>query len=150
MRAQFEPALGTDLLHQLEQAHGLDNEPNNGGDHVGSAYQTGWYGYAAKDLRRVLRMKVAQPYSKRYCGGGVRSRCRIALRGALARALDAAANPATLYRDAICTKARKPGDQACFDAIAFRPIGAITQPMLAWQNRPTYQQAVEVQGHRPR
>ena len=31
-----------------------------------------------------------------------------------------------------------------------RSIGGITQPMIGWQNRPTYQQAVEVQGHRPR
>jgi hypothetical protein len=138
------------LFNQLTQAHGLDNEPNNGGDHVGSAYQTGWYGYAAKDLRRVLGEQVAQPYSKRYCGAGSLARCRIALSGALQRALDAAADPATLYKDSLCAKARKPGDQACFDAIVFRPNGGITQPMIAWQNRPTYQQAVEVQGHRPR
>jgi hypothetical protein len=26
----------------------------------------------------------------------------------------------------------------------------VTQPMIGWQNRPTYQQAVEVEGHRPR
>ncbi|MEA2189224.1 MAG: hypothetical protein QOK16_4235 [Solirubrobacteraceae bacterium] len=150
MRAQFEPSLGTALFNQLTQAHGLDNEPNNGGDHVGSAYQTGWYGYAAKDLRRILGEQVAQPYSKRYCGAGSLARCRIALSGALQRALDAAADPATLYKDSLCAKARKPGDQVCFDAIAFRPNGGITQPMIAWQNRPTYQQAVEVQGHRPR
>jgi len=58
MRAQFEPSLGADLFGRLARAHELDNEPNNGGDHVGSAYQTGWYGYAAKDLRRILGLAV--------------------------------------------------------------------------------------------
>jgi acyl-homoserine lactone acylase PvdQ len=148
MRAQFEPSLGSALFRQLVGAHGLDNEPNNDGAHVGSAYQTGWYGYAAKDLRRVLGLRVAAPYSKRYCGGGTLSRCRALLRDALARALDA--DPAKLYADPACAEAHKPGDQACFDAIAFRSIGGITQPMIGWQNRPTYQQAVEVRGHRPR
>jgi len=148
MRAQFAGSLGSELFEDLRAAHDLDNAPNNHGDHVGSAYQGGWYGYAYKDLRRVLGLKVRQPYSKRYCGGGVRSRCRSALRAALAQSLDA--DPRTLYRDAACADAGKPGDQSCFDAIAFRATGGVTQPMIGWQNRPTYQQVVEVQGHRPR
>ena len=148
MRAQFGRSLGGELFDDLTRAHGLDTSPNNGGAHQGSAYQTGWYGYAFKDLRRVLGLRVRQPYSKRYCGGGMRSRCRSALRGALAASLDA--DPRVLYRDTACTEAGKPGDQACFDAIVFRATGGITQPMIGWQNRPTYQQVVEVQGHRPR
>ncbi len=56
----------------------------------------------------------------------------------------------SLYADDTCAKAGKPGDQACFDAIAFRSTGGVTQPLIGWQNRPTYQMAVEVQGHRPR
>ena len=96
----------------------------------------------------MLGRKVRQPYSKRYCGGGVRSRCRSALRAALAASLDDSVN--TLYRDAQCAEAGKPFDQACFDSISFRATGAVTQPMIGWQNRPTYQQVVEVQGHRPR
>ncbi len=148
MRAQFGRSLGGELFDDLADAHGLDTTPNGNGTHQGSAYQTGWYGYAAKDLRRVLGLGVRQPYSKRYCGGGVRSRCRSALRAALAAALDA--DPVALYRDAQCTAAGKPGDQACFDMISFRQTGSVTQPMIGWQNRPTYQQVVEVQGHRPR
>ena len=52
--------------------------------------------------------------------------------------------------DSQCDKAGKAGDQACFDSILYRPIGGITQPLIPWQNRPTYQQAVEVQGKAPR
>ena len=148
MHAQFEPSLGPKLFDQLVAAHELDNAPNNHGSHLGSAYQTGWYGYAAKDLRRVLGRRVAQPYSKRYCGAGVRARCRALLRSALGDAL--ADTPAKLYEDKACAAAGKPHDQACFDAIAFRATGGVTQPMIGWQNRPTYQQAIEVQGHRPR
>jgi acyl-homoserine lactone acylase PvdQ len=148
MHAEFEPSLGAELFAQLEAAHQLDDEPNSGGEHHGSAYQEGWYGYAAKDLRRVLGRRVAAPYSKRYCGGGVRARCRAVLRSALADALGD--SPVTLYRDSTCAAAGRAGDQDCFDAISFRPTGAVTQPLIGWQNRPTYQQAIEVQGHRPR
>ena len=42
----------------------LDNEPNNHGDHLGSAYQDGWYGYAKKDLRTVLGKRVRGKYSR--------------------------------------------------------------------------------------
>jgi len=148
MRAQFEPSLGPKLFDRLEGAHELDNSPNGHGLHRGSAYIEGWYGYAAKDLRRVLGRRVSETYSKRYCGGGKRSRCRTLLRDALKRALDVPASK--LYVDAACAEAGKAGDQACFDKIAFRSTGGITQPMIGWQNRPTYQQAVEVRGHRPR
>jgi len=34
--------------------------------------------------------------------------------------------------------------------LIIRAIGAITQPLIEWINRPTFQQAVEVQGHGPR
>lgn len=148
LRAQFQPSLGAPLYTQLTGAHDIDNTPNGHGDHVGSAYQSGWYGYAYKDLRRVLGLKVRAPYGKRYCGGGRRARCASALRGALAEALEVGA--ATLYRDASCAGAGKAGDQACYDRIQFRATGGITQPAIGWQNRPTYQLAVEVQGHRPR
>jgi hypothetical protein len=148
MRAQFEPSLGAALFEALRRAHGFDNEPNNDGRHIGSSYQTGWYGYAAKDLRRVLGRRVREPYSKRYCGAGSRARCRSALRGALQRALDV--TPAELYADKACTDAGKRNDQACFDKIVFRATGGITQPMIGWQNRPSYQQAVEIRGHRAR
>ena len=50
--------------------------------------------------------------------------------------------------DAACAAAGRDGDQKCFDAIRMRPLGAVTQPLIDWINRPTFQQAVEVQGHR--
>jgi hypothetical protein len=32
----------------------------------------------------------------------------------------------------------------CFDAIHFRATGGTTQPDIEWQNRPTFQQAVQI------
>ena len=148
MRAQFEPVLGAALFDKLTDAIGLDNEPNNHGEHVGSAYQTGWYGYASKDLRSVLGQPVQGAYTRRFCGGGDVAACRTALVTSLKEALGVPA--ATLYADDTCADAGQPADQDCFDKILFRPLGAITQPLIPWVNRPTYQQVTEVQGHRPR
>jgi hypothetical protein len=38
----------------------------------------------------------------------------------------------------------------CSDSIQFRPIGVISQPLIEWINRPTFQQADEIAGHGPR
>jgi hypothetical protein len=38
----------------------------------------------------------------------------------------------------------------CWDSIEQRPTGGATQPLIEWINRPTFQQAVEVQHTVPR
>lgn len=149
LRAQFEPLLGDRLYRQLVAAIPQDDPPHGrGGEHRGSAFQTGWYGYAQKDLRTLLGAPVRGRYGRVYCGGGALRRCR----GALERSLRAAlAVPASeLYADEGCERAGLAGSQSCFDAIRFQALGGITQPPIAWQNRPTYQQVVEMHGHRPR
>jgi acyl-homoserine lactone acylase PvdQ len=149
LRGQFEPALGKPLVDQLKGAIGFDNEPNNHGAHLGSAYQGGWYGYAQKDLRTILGEKVKGKYGRVYCGKGKLAACRAMLEATLKQAVAVPAQK--LYGgDEQCKKAGKDGDQACFDSILYRPIGGITQPLIPWVNRPTYQQAVEVQGRAPR
>ena len=56
-------------------------------------------------------------------------------------------SPQQVYpADSVCSA----GDQMCSDSIQFRPIGVITQPLMEWVNRPTFQQADEIQGHGPR
>jgi hypothetical protein len=145
--AEFEPVLGRALFKDIQGMNELSNDPNNHGQHLGSAWQHGWYGYVIKDLRTLLRRPVRGRYSRLYCGRGSLVRCRGALRASLRRALKA--DPAKLYGgDPVCAKAGLAGDQTCFDSLYFRPLGAITQPLIPWQNRPTFQQVVEVQGHR--
>ncbi len=157
LEAEFEPTLGRDLFDKVEDVVGFDNEPNNHADHLGSAYQAGWYGYARKDLKAVLGQRARGPYSRPYCGGvrrrndtrrGRLNRCRRAISSSLRQALEA--DPAKLYKDSTCAKEKNVDPQWCFDAVYFRPLGAVTQPLIHWINRPTFQQAVEIQGHRGR
>ena len=72
-------------------------------------------------------------------------RCRRALRRSLQAALAVPASE--LYGgDEVCPNA----DQWCFDAVRFSPVGGATQPLIHWINRPTYQQANEIQRRLPR
>ena len=140
VRAQFEPALGDELIDAIAKVNELDNHPNNHGDHVGSAWQYGWYGVVQKDLRRILGRRVKRWPRKALCGGGRRARCAAALEASLR---EAAATPAAeLYAgDPLCADDRR---AECLDAIWHRPLGGITQPLIPWQNRPTFQQVVEI------
>ncbi|HEY0515967.1 MAG TPA: penicillin acylase family protein, partial [Solirubrobacteraceae bacterium] len=148
MKAEFAGKLGKPLYDGVQDMLPLDNPPNNHGDHLGSAYQDGWYGYASKDLRTLLGQKVRGKYSRVYCGGGKLARCRSALRSSLKTALSQD-SPAQVYGgDSVCKSAGRDGDQKCFDAVRQRPLGAITMPLIDWINRPTFQQVVEIQGHR--
>ena len=156
LEAEFKPDMGTDFFDAVQGVLGFDNEPHNHGDHLGSAYQDGWWGYVSKDLRRLLGQPVSDPFSRTYCGGGSLTACRDALRQALA---DAIAVPATTLYDEdpntagvqhVDTCPAGKSDQWCFDSVRFRPIGGVTIRTIHWINRPTFQQAIEVQGHRPR
>ncbi|MDX6697644.1 MAG: hypothetical protein QOE65_1041 [Solirubrobacteraceae bacterium] len=146
VEAQFRPTMGAALWDALRAQVPVDSEPNGGGTHVGSAYLQGWYGWVSKDLRTVLRRKVRGRYARVFCGGGNRARCRRALAESLRAALQV--TPETMYADPLCADTGRRGDPWCHDALVFQRLGAIGQPLIHWQNRPAYQQVVEVQGHR--
>ncbi|SEH15052.1 penicillin acylase family protein [Thermoleophilum album] len=164
LHAIFEPVLGERLFRQLEAIRDPDDEPNAAGQHRGSAYNGGWYHYVEKDLRtllgrrgtRGLRPPPAAParYSRTYCGGtasrgGTLGRCRDRLLDSLEAAL--AVPNAELYgNDPVCPRYGLAGDQWCFDAVWHRPFGAISEPLIHWINRPTFQQVVEVERPAPR
>lgn len=158
MRAQFEPVLGRELYAKVTGMTGVDNSPNNNGAHLGSAYQGGLYGHARKDLRRLLGRRVRGRFSRTYCGAGSLRRCRALLADTLAEAV--AKSAGEVYGgDSVCGSqptvgpedpARVDGDQWCYDAIRHLPVGVVEQPLIHWVNRPTFQQVVEVEGHRPR
>jgi acyl-homoserine lactone acylase PvdQ len=149
VRSEFQPRLGKKAVDRLLATTQLDNAPNNHGDHLGSAYQGAWYGYVRKDLRTLLGRKVKGRYVRRYCGNGKLRRCRNVLRESLRTALSVPAS--ALYGDdKVCNDAGRSGDQTCYDAVRFRPVGGATQPLIPWINRPTYQQANEIQSRVPR
>lgn len=149
LKAEFQPVLGDALYEVLTSTYEIDNEPNNHGDHLGSAYQEGFYGYVLKDLKTVLHRKVKQPYARTFCGRGTLSACRTALTSSLEAAL--AVDAKQLYgHDSACADEKGADPQYCDDEVRMRPLGVAQQPLIHWINRPTYQQAVEIQGHRPR
>ncbi|MBQ1073302.1 penicillin acylase family protein [Micromonospora sp. C31] len=156
--AQFRPGLGPDLYAALVDAIKVNEAPSggqNGGRdgaaswasqgqaHKGSSFQYGWWGYVDKDVRTVLGDPVAGGLGRGYCGGGDLAACRTALLGALGQA---AAVPATTVYPG--DKSCSAGDQWCADSIAHSGLGGITHPVIAWQNRPTYQQVVSFPARR--
>ncbi len=159
VRRIFKPNLGRKAYDKRLALGGIDNEPNNHGAHLGSAYQDGFYGYVEKDLRTILGRDVKGEYSRTYCGGrelrsgrfreGSRRTCAGVLRKTLARALETPRRE--LYDDdPVCEEDgnRRLENQYCYDTVLHRPVGAITQPLIHWINRPTFQQVVEVQEDR--
>jgi len=152
VQAEFQPTLGASLLSQVESDYPINDEPGAGAPvhgtpstmHQGSAFDVGFYGIVQKDLRAVLRRRESGRLNRVFCGKGSLAKCRAALDSSLAAA--AAQTPDQVYPAAGPCQA---GDQECHDSIQFRAIGAITQPLIPWVNRPTFQQADEIQGHGP-
>jgi len=156
VKAIYEPVIGSTAWSELQQIDPIDQPPNEqitspggGGEvHMGSAWDIGFYGTVQTDLKDVLGLHPVGALKLKYCGHGSLKACRAELEASLTAAV---AEPATevypgyTYGSATC----KAGDQWCWDAIVFRPFGAISQPMMQWVNRPTFQQADEIQGHRP-
>ncbi|WP_405431549.1 penicillin acylase family protein [Micromonospora sp. NBC_00617] len=156
--AQFRPGLGPDLYAALVDAIEVNEAPSGGQNgardgtaswasqgqaHKGSSFQYGWWGYVDKDLRTVLGEPVAGGLGRGYCGNGNLGRCRQALLDTLGQA---AAVPATTVYPG--DKSCGAGDQWCADSIAQSGLGGITHPLIAWQNRPTYQQVVSFPARR--
>jgi hypothetical protein len=155
-KAIYEPVVGATGWNELQQIDPVDQPPDEqltspggGGEvHMGSAWDVGFYGTVQTDLEDVLGLHPVGALQRKYCGRGNLSACRAELEASLTQAI---AEPATEdypgYTEGSATC--KAGDQWCSDAIVFRALGAISQPMMQWVNRPTFQQADEVQGHRP-
>ena len=153
VEVEFRPALGDAVWNAALALIGLDDEPHS---HLGSSYISGWYGYVSKDLRRILGQPVNSPLTRVYCGNGDIAKCRDDLLASLSAAL--AVPSSTLYdedgpsgtdnRVERCPASFS--DQMCWDSIVFRAIGVVNTPTMAWINRPTWQQALDILGHRPR
>ncbi|MEV6306366.1 penicillin acylase family protein [Actinoplanes sp. NPDC051861] len=151
VQAQFATGMGTGLFDAMVDTLQINESPsgkqtgpvsdlphsaNTAQGHKGSSFQYGWWGYVDKDLRAVLGDTVPN-WSTKYCGNGSVSACRSALLTSLSAAI--AEPAATTYpADEHCAA----GNQWCADAILHSPLGGIGHDLIAWQNRPTYQQVV--------
>jgi acyl-homoserine lactone acylase PvdQ len=146
VKAEFGGTLGDDaygaLTTILRPASVLP-----GDDPAAPDYDDGWWGFVSKDLRDLYARKhVRGRWSRVYCGRGSRTKCRVALQDSLRQAL-ATVDPATLYGRGDC---KSDADAQCFDRNRSTIAGAVSIAPQPFQNRPTFQQAVEVTQHVPR
>lgn len=126
------PVLGS-LTSEFESLEGTDNPPNSGG----SSFGGGWEGYVYKDLREELKLPVAQPYSREYCGSGSLAACRASLWAAIqhgAEELESSQGSNMSAWRAPVVRIEFPPD----------PLAHFT---MSWTNRSTFQQAIEFSGH---
>jgi len=136
-RAVMEGKLGADLTDALKKQMGYSNNPSSSGSSFGS----GWYSYIDKDLRQILGDNVKAPWADQFCGDGTVNSCSQALWAAVKAAADSLAvdtgrvDPATWHASATAER------------IKFAP-GLLTGTTMRWTNRPTFQQAIEFNGHR--
>jgi hypothetical protein len=144
--AQFGPSLGPGVMKALRAVVPFDAELEPGRDPSAPAFSTGWYGYVHKDLRDLLAPKrVKGRWSRVYCGRGSWARCARDLRRSLAAALGVSKQD--LYGRGPCASNAQ---AACFDMNRHTVASAITIPDFPFQNRPTFQQVVELTRKLPR
>jgi acyl-homoserine lactone acylase PvdQ len=120
----MRPTLGP-LTDRLKSLLDVDDPANPGG----SSYYGGWYGYVFREL-------TAEPI---FCGGGDAQGCRVSLWAAI----DAAGSQlaASQGPDPTRWRADATGERLSF---GFLPMTA------RWTNRPTFQQVISFNSHRPR
>jgi hypothetical protein len=149
VRRIFQPRLGAPLVDAIKSQLDFDQPAGPGG----SAYFSGWWGYLDKDLRAILGRRVRGRFSQRYCGNGSRRSCRAILLRTLKDAertathLYGVSRLADIRRQATCEDSQTP--PGC-DQIEFTTAGALDTPPIPWQDRGTFQQAVEIPRHRAR
>jgi acyl-homoserine lactone acylase PvdQ len=143
--AEFKPALGGALYAQMLKM--LEpNDPKETSVHSSPSFETDWYGQVLKDLQDLYGRKPKGRYSRVYCGGGSRAKCTAALRKSLRAALGV--TRAQLYgKDSNCSS--RP-EASCSDETLSTSVSGISIPAFPLQNRPTFQQTVEVTRRMPR
>ncbi|HEX8074684.1 MAG TPA: penicillin acylase family protein [Thermoleophilaceae bacterium] len=152
VRSAFQPSLGKELFDRVEsRVLALGNVDDDWG--------WDWTSHVSKDLRSVLGRKERGRYSRIYCGGPVshtargrrraRRHCRdtllITLRGAVAEVKQRLGPDPSQWKVPATCEQTKP--VSC-DQIVPTTAGAVDTPPFPWQNRGTYHQVVEVDGHR--
>jgi acyl-homoserine lactone acylase PvdQ len=168
--AEFHPPLGDGAFNALRGMLGF------GGIAPGTAasgypgFSDGWFGYVSKDLRDLLypvrrargrararargragRRRAAPPrvlgrWSRVYCGNGSLRACRAALQSSLRDALGVTRQQ--IYgQTGPCTSNPQ---ASCFDMNRWTVASAVSIPPFPFQNRPTFQQVVELTRSVPR
>ncbi|HLB20902.1 MAG TPA: hypothetical protein VK605_02250, partial [Solirubrobacteraceae bacterium] len=137
------PALGDTAFDALRGMLELGS-PNPGGEPSAPDFADGWYGYVSKDLRDVLAANGAGvtphgAYPQLYCGDGSLQACQQALQSSLAQALSV--TPQQIYGHGQCAEDPQ---ASCFDMNRFVSASGVSLSPFPFQNRPTFQQVVEL------
>jgi len=141
MPGVFQPVLGAALVERIRAINPYAQTP----DGQGSSFFDGWHGYLDKDLRRLLGAHVRHPLSRSYCGSGKLRACRRILAGTLAAAAaDVRAKYGVGSLGAVRIRATGCEQDPTCDQIEFITAGAVETPPIPWQDRPTFQQVVEI------
>jgi acyl-homoserine lactone acylase PvdQ len=143
--AEFKPILGGKTYAALEGM--VRTGSYTGGSPTEPDFSDGWWSYVSKDLRDLFGPKPKGAWSRVYCGGGSRQKCRRVLQRSLAAALKT--SPQQLYGggDGACASNPQP---SCFDQNRPQVTGGISLPPFPFQNRPTFQQVVTLTQKLPR
>jgi acyl-homoserine lactone acylase PvdQ len=149
LEAEFRPALAEPAFDALRGMLEFGS-PNPGGEPSAPDFADGWYGYVSKDLRDVLAANGAGAtphgaYSQLYCGDGSLTACQQALQSSLAQALTV--TPQQIYGHGECAE---DAQASCFDMNRFVSASGVSLPPFPFQNRPTFQQVVELTQTLPR
>lgn len=130
--AFLRPLLGPQL-DELDSLFSRYDQPPRG-------QEDGWHQYFDRDIRRLLRLPVAQPFSQSYCGRGDLGRCRrviwtaLQAAGAELAAEQGTSNPAAWRADATAER------------ITFVP--GLLPTTMRYTNRPSgIQQVISFNGH---
>jgi hypothetical protein len=136
----FEPALGGALFADIAAINPVDYKPTDGPD----TWYYGWMSYVEKDMRALLGRRVGAPPSRVYCGGGSLKKCRRVLRATLRQAITAVDARYGSIGDAAVPTTCAVTEPAQCDQLDFIAAGAVETPPVPWQDRGTFQQAVEI------
>jgi len=137
LEAEFKPTLGRKAYENLEGM--LQTGSVVGGSPKAPDYDDGWYSYVSKDLRDLFGPKPRGAWSRVYCGGGSKKKCRLALQRSLAAALKV--TPQQLYGGGNGKCAADP-QPSCYDQNRPQVTSGIELNPFPFQNRPTFQQVV--------
>jgi acyl-homoserine lactone acylase PvdQ len=149
LEAEFRPALGNEAFGAVQSMLPFGG-PYPGGEPSAPDFADGWYGYVSKDLRDLLAANgqgtaPKTPYSQIYCGGGSLTACQQALQIPLQEALSA--TPTQIYGHGACAEDPQ---ASCFDMNRWVSASGVSVPPVPFQNRPTFQQVVELTKTLPR
>ena len=113
--------------------------------HLGSSLDVGFYGIVQKDLRAVLHEHVARAAEPDL----LRQRLAGPLPGGAGELAERGGRPRPRSRSTRPTASARPATRCARTRSSSGPSGRSPQPLIEWVNRPTFQQADEIQGHGP-